>query len=281
MTEATELKPMLECAQPPVIVQNLMDMAAAFQEKRDMILALPRDEEGMKAVKALRAQARKDFDTLEDQRKAVKKAVLLPYEQAESLYKGFISDPFKRLDEACKAYVDDVESSIKDACEQRLKQYFTELCAMKGLLWLKWERLGIKVDMATARQAEPRKAMERIREFVDGVCADLEAISAMENSVEVLSHYEQTLDLAEALRRENSRKQSLEIARKNREEREARQAQAAQAREAVAAVDPGAVITNEMVKKYRLTFSVVAPISMLRALKAYLDDHNFEYQEVT
>lgn len=281
MTEATELKPMLECAQPPVIVQNLMDMAAAFQEKREQIMALPRNEEGMKSVKVLRAQARKDFDTLEDQRKAVKKAVLLPYEQAESLYKGFISEPFKRLDEACKAYVDDVESSIKDACEQRLKQYFTELCAMKGLLWLKWERLGIKVDMATARQAEPRKAMERIREFVDGVCADLEAISAMENSVEVLSHYEQTLDLAEALRRENSRKQSLEIARKNREEREARQAQAAQAREAVAAVDPGVVIANEGVKKYRITFSVVAPISMLRALKAYLDDHNFEYQEVT
>jgi hypothetical protein len=281
MTEATELKPMLECAQPPVIVQNLMDMAAAFQEKREQIMALPRNEEGMKAVKALRAQARKDFDTLEDQRKAVKKAVLLPYEQVESLYKGFISEPFKRLDEACKTYVDDVESGIKDACEQRLKQYFTELCAMKGLLWLKWERLGIKVDMATARQAEPRKAMERIREFVDGVCADLEAISAMENSVEVLSHYEQTLDLAEALRRENSRKQSLEIARKNREEREARQAQAAQAREAVAAVDPGAVITNEGGKKYRLNFSVVAPISMLRALKAYLDDHNFEYQEVT
>jgi hypothetical protein len=281
MTEATELKPMLECAQPPVIVQNLMDMAAAFQEKREQIMALPRNEEGMKAVKALRAQARKDFDTLEDQRKAVKKAVLLPYEQAESLYKGFISEPFKRLDEACKTYVDDVESGIKDACEQRLKQYFAELCAMKGLLWLKWERLGIKVDMATARQAEPRKAMERIREFVDGVCADLEAISAMENSVEVLSHYEQTLDLAEALRRENSRKQSLEIARKNREEREARQAQAAQAREAVAAVDPGVVTTNEGVKKYRLTFSVVAPISMLRALKAYLDDHNFEYQEGT
>ena len=281
MTETTELRPMLECTQPPVIVQNLMDMAAAFQEKREMILALPRDEEGMKAVKALRAQARKDFAALEDQRKAVKKAVLQPYEQAESLYKGFISEPFLQLDEACKLYVDDVESSIKDACEQRLRQFFAELCAVKGLLWLKWERLGIKVDMATARQAEPRKAMERIREFVDGVCADLEAISAMENSVEVLSHYEQTLDLAEALRRENSRKQSLEIARKNRGEREARQAQAAQAREAVAAVDPGVVITNEGVKKYRLTFSVAAPISMLRALKAYLDDHNFEYQEVT
>ena len=277
----TELRPMLECAQPPVIVQNLMDMAAAFQEKTQMILALPRDEEGMKSVKALRAQARKDFDKLEDQRKAVKKAVLQPYEQAESLYKGFISEPFKKLDEACKTYVDDVESGIKEACEERLKQYFAELCAMKGLLWLKWERLGIKVDMATARQAEPRKAMERIKEYVYGVCADLEAISAMENSVEVLSQYEQTLDLAEALRRENSRKQSIEIARKNKEDREAREAQAQQSREAVAAVDPGVVITNEGIKKYRLTFSVVAPISMLRALKAYLDDHNFEYQEVT
>lgn len=277
----TEIARILECTHPPVIIQRLENMAAAFQEKRDQIMALPRSEEGMKSVKALRAQARKDFDTLEDQRKDVKKKVLLPYEQIERMYKGYIAEPFKQLDEACKSYVDEVEGGIKEECEQRLRQYFAELCAMKGLLWLKWERLGIKVDMATARQTEPRKAMERIREYVDRVCADLEAIAAMEDSAQILAYYEQTLDLTESIRRNDAFRKSVEIARKNKEDRDSRQAQAAQMREAVAAADPGVVISNDGVKKFRVTFSVTASMPMLRALKTFLENHNFEYQEVT
>ena len=66
-TELTAL-PVLECIQVPVIVENLMDMAAGYQAKLDYINTLPRDDEGMKAVKALRAEARKEFEELDEKR---------------------------------------------------------------------------------------------------------------------------------------------------------------------------------------------------------------------
>ena len=279
--EMNELQPMLLCTQPPVISQNLLNMAGLIQQKRDYVLGLPRNEEGMKAVKAVRAQARKDFEVLENQRKEVKRAVLLPYEQAERLYKGFVTEPFKALDEACKDYVDAVESAIKKECEDNLRQFFADLCAMKGLTWLKWERLGIKVDMATARQEEPRKAMDAIRAFVDRVCADIEAISIMDESSQILAYYETTLDLAEAVRRNDSFHRAMEIANKNKAEREASVSQAAIKINAIAAAEPGIIVKDDGVKKLRCTFTVTASAPMLRALKGFLDNHNFEYTEVT
>lgn len=279
--EKNELQPMLACTQPPVISQNLLDMAGLIRQKSEYVLALPRTEEGMKAVKAIRAQARKEFDQLETQRKEVKKAVLSPYEQAERLYKGFVTEPFKALDEACKGYVDEVEGAIKKECEDTLRQYFADLCAMKGLTWIKWERLGIKVDMATARLAEPKKAMETIKAFVDRVCADMEAISTMAESAEILAYYEQTLDIAEAIRRNDAFRKAAEVAKQNKEKWEGRAAQAAIAKEAVVAAEPGIIVKDESVKKLRCTFTVTASAPMLRALKAFLDNHNFEYTEVT
>ena len=60
--------PVLECTQVPVIVENLMDMAASYQAKLAYIETLPRDDEGMKTVKALRAEARKEFEALDERR---------------------------------------------------------------------------------------------------------------------------------------------------------------------------------------------------------------------
>ena len=141
--------PVLECTQVPIIVENLMDMAASYQAKLEYIETLPRDEEGMKAVKALRAEARKEFEELDAKRKEVKQKVMEPYNKAETIFKSFVTTPFNRLDSACKAFSDGVEGEMKARCEAELKEYFSELCAMKGIHWLPWERMGVKVDMAS------------------------------------------------------------------------------------------------------------------------------------
>lgn len=271
--------PVLECTQVPIIVENLMDMAAVYQAKLSYIETLPRDEEGMKAVKALRAEARKEFEELDAKRKEVKQKVMEPYRKAETIFKSFITTPFNRLDAACKAFSDGVEGEMKARCEGELKDYFSELCAMKGIHWLPWARIGIKVDMATARLKEPKKAMETIKAKVDKVCSDLDTISRefKDASAEYLAEYESCLDVSEAIRRVNARKESQRIAEENRAAREARQAQAAQIRQAMPEV--GTVVAPE--KKFRVTFTVTATMPMLRGLKAWLEDKNIEYQEGT
>ena len=277
-TELTAL-PVLECTQVPVIVENLMDMAASYQAKLDYIATLPRDDEGMKAVKALRAEARKEFDALDEKRKEVKQKVMGPYNKAETIFKSFVTIPFNALDKACKEFSDVVEGEMKARCEKELREYFSELCAVKGIHWLPWERMGIKVDMATARLKEPKKAMETIKGKVDKVCADLDTLSAMDGSAGYLAEYESCLDVSEAIRRVNARKEAQRIAEENRAQREARQAQAAVIRQAMPEV--GAVVMPQQEKKFRVTFTVTATMPMLRAMKAWLEDKKIDYQEVT
>jgi hypothetical protein len=279
-TELTTL-PVLECIQVPVIVQNLMDMAASYQAKKDYIATLPRDDEGMKEVKALRAEARKEFEELDEKRKEVKRKVLDPYNKAETIFKSFVTTPFNALDKACKEFSDGVEGEMKARCENELREYFSELCAVKGIHWLPWEKLGIKVDMATARLKEPKKAMETIKTKVEKVCADLDTISRdfKGDSAEYLAEYESCLDVSEASRRVNARKEAQRIAEENRAQREARQAQAAVTRQAMPEV--GTVVVPQQEKKFRVTFTVTATMPMLRAMKAWLEDKKIEYQEAT
>ena len=279
-TELTAL-PVLECIQVPVIVENLMDMAASYQAKLDYINTLPRDDEGMKAVKALRAEARKEFEELDTKRKEVKQKVMGPYNKAETIFKSFVTTPFNSLDKACKEFSDSVEGEMKSRCEAQLQEYFEELCAMKGIHWLKWERMGIRVDMATARLKEPKKAIEAIKAKVEKICADLDTISQefKGDAAEYLAAYESCLDVSESIRRVNSRKEAQRIAEENRVQREARQAQTAQIRQAMPEV--GTVFMPQQEKRFRVTFTVTATMPMLRAMKAWLEDKKIEYQEVT
>ena len=109
----------------------------------------------------------------------------------------------------------------------------------------------------------------------------MEAISTMAESAEILAYYEQTLDMAEAIRRNDAFRKAAEIAKQNKEKWESRAAQSAIVKEAVVAAEPGIIVKDESVKKLRCTFTVTASAPMLRALKAFLDNHNFEYTEVT
>lgn len=274
--------PVLECTQVPIIVENLMDMAASYQVKKDYIATLPRDEEGMKTVKALRSEARKEFEELDAKRKEVKQKVMEPYNRAETIFKGFVTAPFHALDAACKEFSDSVEGEMKARCEAELKEYFAELCAMKGIHWLPWEKMGIKVDMATARLKEPKKAMETIKGKVEKVCADIDTISKefQANAAEYLAEYEFCLDVSEAIRRVNSRKEAQRIAEQNRAEREARMQQANLAQEAIKAAEVGTVVVPQQEKKFRVTFTITATLPALRGLKAFLEDKKYDYQEV-
>ena len=278
MTE-NAMVPVLECRQVPVIVENLMDMAADFQAKQEYIATLSKDDEGMAKVKALRAETRKTFEALEEQRKAVKAQVEAPYKKAETLYKHFVKTPFEAFDESCKSFVEAVEGSMKAECEARLKEYFCELCGMRGLLWLKWERLGLRVDMATARQKEPRKAMDTILAFVNRVCEDLSAIDQMDDSAELAAEYESCLDITTAIQRVKNRRKAATLAEENRRAREARQVEAATLTEAVKTADVGAVVPLQQEKQFQVTFTVTASMPMLRGLRAFLEDKNYEYQE--
>ena len=280
MNETIPEKPVLECSQSALIRNNIPDAGEELAQIRQTILNLPRTRENLPEVKRVRALLNKKIALWEVQRKTAKAAALLEYENANKAYQEKVALPLKEAEELCADFVTEVEEAAKKACEEELREYFTELCQTKGIFWLPFEKLGIKVTLAMADQAEPRKAMDTIRQRVEQVEQDLNVISGMEDAVDIQAEYEQTLNLTAAIARVQDRKQALEVAEQNRKHRENILDQAGKAAQQIADVIPR-VLQQEQEMKYEVVFKVKATISMLRALKIYLENHNISYEEVT
>ena len=190
------LTPMLICTQPPVISENLLDLNTRVSAITTMLSTLPPEPENLPQA---RADLRRYFESLEEQRKAVKTAVMAPYNDAEARYKRLVSDPINNADRLCKDFVDGVEASMKRQCEDGLREYFAELCAVNHVEFLKFEKAGIVVDMASAKQKTPKKLREQLEQFVSRVSSEVDRISEMEDADEILMEYKQTLNLSDAI----------------------------------------------------------------------------------
>ena len=270
--------PILVCSSPPEISENIVDMRKRIFSAMEQVKSTPKTKEGLASVKELRAKLRADFEVMEAQRKAVKKAVLGPYEEANEHYKNLIAYPMSQADDACKCFVEEVQNSFKAACEAELRKYFGELVTSYNIPWLTFDRAGLKIDMATAQKKDYKKERVFLFEFVKRVSDDLQVISEMENAVDILENYIRTLDLTSAMayaKFKNERRMEAESIRNSVTQK----AEADRAHDAVIASAMGEPTPQE--KTFSCTFTVTATIARLRGLKAFLDGNHYEYTEET
>lgn len=200
-SDKRELVPagLIQVVQLPVITEQLRTMKAEVERRTAAALSLACTEETLQAVKAERAELSKQFSALEDCRKAVKNAILKPYNDFETVYKECVSEPFQRADAGLKGKINDVESAVKQRCEDSLREYFAELCAVHHLEWLTYEQAGIKIDMASAKAKTPKKLREQLQTFVVSVSGSVERISALENAGEIMVEFRKSLNAADAI----------------------------------------------------------------------------------
>lgn len=278
----SELVPMLVCTQPPVISENLVDLQARVNSISEMVSELPMNAESVPQVKKARADLRKYFETLEEQRKTVKAAVMAPYKEAEEKYKALVSLPIQRTDRLCKDFVDAVESAVKQECEDGLREYFDELRAANHVEFLKFEQAGVVVDMASAKQKTPKKLREQIVKFVARVASDVDRIAEMDDSEEIMVEYQKTLNVADAICTVMDRHRRIQAQRDSAAEREAIKAAEAEAVQKVEAVAPPVevprVATPEPEKQFICTFTVTATKPQLKRLKEFLNQEGIRYE---
>lgn len=278
----SELVPMLVCTQPPVISENLVDLQARVNSISEMVSELPMNAESVPKVKKARSDLRKYFETLEEQRKSVKAAVMAPYNEAEEKYKSLVSEPIKRTDRLCKDFVDDVESAIKQECEDGLREYFNELIAANHVEFLKFEQAGIVVDMASAKQKTPKKLREQLVQFVARVASDVDRIAEMDDSEEIMVEYQKTLNVADAIGTVIDRHRRIQAQRDAAAAREAIKAAEAAAVQKVEVVAPPVEVPIESApepeKQFRCTFTVTATKPQLKRLKEFLNQEGIRYE---
>ena len=269
----------LRCVAPAVVDRNLHSLAAYIQSTLSIVAKLPETKESNIRVKAIRADLRRQFDALEDQRKQAKAAVMAPYLAAEKDYREKIANPFRDADAALKKWTDSYQSRIKAACRKELEDYFNELCSALHIDFLSFDQTGVVVDMATATAKDPRKARNTIHDFLNRISDDLNAICTMENASEVLAEYKLSLSVSSAIAAVNDRHQRQAKAITDVEAKKDRDIKQVAPNSAQYVEAPEILPINEDI--YTTAFSVTGTLAQLRALKAFLDGGGYTYQEVT
>lgn len=240
--DAPESVSLIQVAQLPIIAERLYlvkeSVEATVKEAASMICTA----DTVQAVKAKRAELRKQFDELEEQRKAVKLAILAPYDDFEKVYRECISGPFKSADAVMKEQIDSYENELKAACKESLRGYFDELCAAHGVDFLSFEtalNIGkIKIGMADATAKTPRKLQDALSEVVARVAVGMDDIAGMEDAAEIMAEYKICFDVGRAAATVQGRKRRIEAEKEAAEARRAAQERAEAAEAKVIAVAP-------------------------------------------
>ena len=154
---------LIKIVQLPVIEEQLRTLKDRWEQRALDAESMVCTEETIQSVKVFRADMRREFDEVEALRKQVKQAVMGPYEQFEAVYKDCVTVPFRRADDSCAGKIGEVEAALKRRCEEKLRDYFYELCAVHHLDWLAYERAGIKVDRHPRRSQTVCLALFRAR----------------------------------------------------------------------------------------------------------------------
>ena len=299
--------------QPPIIIYE--QIKAVGQQIEAKITELNLDnqlvtEDTLKSAKNTRATLRKELDDFETQRKYIKEQVNAPYEAFEKAYKEHIRVHYDKADSTLKAKIDEVQNRLLDDKRGRIKDYFTEFCAAQGIDFLIFERLPLNITLS----ASDKSLKEQVANFVNEVSKSLQLIESLnepdEFKAEILTDYKQTLDVRRAIQNAQYRRQQreAELARIEAQRvaaEQARLAAEARAREAAplqapaqvineaqsaAPLQPAAPIQPEPVQEatqavqedeneiVQASFTVIGTRAQLRALRAFLDNNNIQYQ---
>nr|DAO16243.1 MAG TPA: Protein of unknown function (DUF1351) [Caudoviricetes sp.] len=275
-------KEMIAVKQLPIIVEQLHEVKAEVTAKVEQAVSLVCTEDTVKDVKKVRSALNKELKDYEERRKAVKKAIMTPYEQFEAVYKDCVSDTYKKADTELKHKIDSVESELKTQKAAEVKAYFDEYLQSKGIDFVTFESAHINVTLS----ASMKSLKEQAKSFIDRICDDLNLIDTQEHKDEILYEYKQSLNASNAITTVANRYKAIEAAKAAEEERKAREQAAAEAtakvEEVVEAVAPPTVEPIappvEEEKTYTLKFTVRGTMPQLKALKEFLNNGGYDYE---
>lgn len=271
-------KEMIAVKQLPIIVEQLQQVKEEVAAKVDFALRLVCTEDTVKDVKKVRSELNKELAEYEASRKAVKKAILTPYEQFEVVYKDCVSDTYKKADTELKRKIDSVENELKAQKAAEVKAYFDEYLQSKGIDFVTFDSAHINVTLS----ASMKSLKEQAKAFIDKIADDLALIDTQEHKDEILYEYKQSLNVSNAITTVANRYKAIEAAKAAEEERKAREQAAAEAAAKVEAVAPPTVEPIappvEEEKTYTLKFTVRGTMPQLKALKEFLNNGGYDYE---
>lgn len=274
--------------QLPVIEERLQSMKADVDALVLEGLSMVCTGETIQSVKAKRSEIRKKCSQIKYSLKDAEEYILKPFRSIEQYCKEQLLSPLQDADEKLKVSISEFEDGIiKRQCEEGLRDYFAELCAVHHLDWLTYERAGIKVDMASAKAKTPSKLRKQLMEFVVGVADSVDRISALEDASEIMAEYKRTLNAADAICTVQERHSCIEDQKKELETRRAVREQEDAMVHRVEALAPPVVVetqetveVQETVKIRYMDFRAHGTMEQLSALKRFALENNIKLEAI-
>ena len=265
--------------QLPIIVEQLAQIKQQVAERVETVTSLVVTEDTVKEVKKARTELNAEFKQWEEKRKEVKKAVLTPYENFESVYNDCISNSYKTADKLLKQRIDEVENELKAKKAAEVQSYFEEYLASKGIDFVSFAQAGLNVTLS----ASLKSLKEQAKAYIDRIESDLKLIETFTDlKAEILVEYKKSLNVSDAITGVKARAKAVQEEQARQEAEAEKRAAEAERVEAIKAAAPEAVEAPSEVQKEEpkltLRFTVRATKTKLRELKKFLDEGEYEYE---
>lgn len=272
--------------QLPIIEEQLRTLSAEIDKTVSEAMSLACTDDTVKDVKKVRSALNAQFKELEEQRKAVKAAVLDPYNAFEAVYKECVTTKFNAADASLKRKIGDVEGEQKAQKTTNVLEYFNEYAASLHIDWLKFESSGLNITLS----ASEKSLKEQAKAFIDKVNDDLAVIATNENESEILVEYKHCMNLAQSITFVTERKRLLAEIEAQKAEKAAVVQAGKEAAKVVETIAPHVSFAPPVVAsapeptkqeadpKLKLSFTVTAPKTRLQALKKFLEDGGYQYE---
>lgn len=275
--------------QLPVIEERLRSISDQIKERTQAALSLACTDETVKQIKAVRAELRRDYNALEEQRKAVRSAIIAPYEEFNEKYRVYVTDVFDPADAELKERVDNIEIELKNKKRDDVAVYFAEYAKSQGVDFVTFDRAGIQSTLSASVKGLKTQA----KQFIDRVVEDLVLIATQPFKDEILVEYKKSLNVSTSVTTVCSRHAAIEDERRRREEAAAEKTNREASATVVQNIVREAIMVpptaeplppdpeqTEAVKVYSASFKVRSSIDKLKALKKFLVDGGYEYESI-
>ena len=270
-------------SQLPVITQHLNLVAEEIKQKTETAKSLVCTADTLKTVKATRADLNKEFNALEEMRKAVKSAVMAPYNEFEGIYKACVTDAFREADGVLRAKISEVEDELKSDKEEAVRAYFDEYKTVCNVQFLQLEDAKITIT----KSASLKSLKEDCKKFIEKVVSELNYIvkTYPVDATEMIVEYKHSLSLDYAIGAVNRRKtalkqeaEALKLAQSKQQEAEAHASEVEQLAAPTVSNSKMVEAKPETEKVYQLVFKVRGTKDQLKTLKQFLKDGGYQYE---
>lgn len=199
----------------PKIKYHLEQLSVEIKDKVARATSLVVNDDTVKEVKQVRSELNKEFTELENQRKAVKNAIMNPYNEFEEIYKENVSELYKQADAELKEKIDNVENQLKQEKEEELEMFARQHFEVNNIEQIvNFDDIGLNITLS----ASMKSLKEQILAFVDKIVNDMKLIELEEYNDEILLEYKKHKDFTQAKLDVLTRHKQLEEIKKQQEE---------------------------------------------------------------